>query len=59
MCTGLVIFSNSGNLAKLVGDPVVASGEGSKTGLAIAITAFWIIDAFTNSLQVSSSLRHY
>lgn len=56
MCLGMIVFSNSGNIAKLLGDPVAASGAGSKTGLAIAIVSFWIIDAFTNSLQVRSDV---
>jgi hypothetical protein len=52
MFLGLLIFSNSGNIAGAVGDPVVASGAGSKTGLAIAVISFWVVDAFTNMLQV-------
>lgn len=55
MSAGMLLFSNSGNIAKLAGDPVADSGEGSKTGLVIAILSFWIIDAFTNSLQVRAS----
>lgn len=59
MCAGMVVLSNSGNIAKLLGDPVAESGAGSKTGLAIAIISFWIIDAFTNSLQVCRSGPSY
>lgn len=51
MLAGLLLFSNSANIAGRLGDPVRPQGGGSKTALAIAIASFWIIDTFTNTLQ--------
>ncbi len=55
MLLGLVLFSNSGNIAGVLGDPLASDGSGSRTGLVIAIVAFWIVDGFTNTLQVWKS----
>lgn len=48
---GLVVFSQAGNIARALGDPIKSAGGGSKTGLGIAILSFWVIDVFTNTLQ--------
>lgn len=51
MAIGLVLFSQSANLAAKFGDPISPTGGGSPTGLHIAILAFWMTDTFTNALQ--------
>lgn len=47
----LVLFAFSGNIAALLGDPIPATGGGSKTGLGIALAAFWVLDFNINVLQ--------
>lgn len=51
MAAGLLLFSNSASIAAALGDPLSPRGGGSRTGLAVAILAFWVVDTFTNALQ--------
>lgn len=51
MAIGLILFSNSANIAAALGDPLSPQGQGSRTALKFAIIAFWITDAFNNALQ--------
>ncbi len=47
----LLLFAFSGDLATAFGDPISPNGAGSKTGLVIALLAFWILDFCINMLQ--------
>lgn len=47
----LVLFAFSGDIARLLGDPLSASGGGTRTGLAVALGAFWTLDFAINALQ--------
>ena len=48
---GLVLFSQAGEIARLLGDPVHAKGGGSRTGLVIGLASFWVVDFAVNFLQ--------
>lgn len=47
----LLLFAFSGDIAGLLGDPVSATGNGSRTGLFVALAGFWILDFCINMLQ--------
>lgn len=54
MTVGLLLFSNSANIASLFGNPVTVKSSGSRTGLVVALLSFWLTDTFINVLQVPS-----
>lgn len=47
----LTLFAWSGTIAAALGDPVSGRGGGSRTALAIALAAFWLLDLSINVLQ--------
>lgn len=51
MFLALIVFSNAGTIAGWLGDPVAQEGGGSRTGLVIALIAFWVADTMINALQ--------